>query len=63
MALMTTAEVLTYIKSSAASGTLLYSQIDALRRGVERAVKKYCKWDIEEPPSRKVTSDAEDRLE
>ena len=47
MALTTTAEVLTYIKSSAASGTLLYSQIDALRRGVERAVKKYCKWEIE----------------
>ena len=47
MALTTTPTVLTAIKSSAAPGSALYSQIDLLRRQVEAAVKRFCKWGIE----------------
>ena len=47
MSLVTTADVLISIQSSAAPGTALYSQIDMLRRQVERAVRRYCKWEIE----------------
>lgn len=44
--LVSTADVLTMLKSTAQPGTVLYQQIDMLRRNVEAAVKRYCKWPL-----------------
>lgn len=47
MALATMAEVLTEIKSNAIPGSMLYNQIDSIRKGMERLFRRYCKWPIE----------------
>ena len=47
MALVTTADVLTALKSNATPGTPLYAQIDLLRRQFEQIIKRWCKWGIE----------------
>ena len=47
MGLVTTAEVLIATKNQAVSGDPLYSQIDLLRKMMETATKKFCKWDLE----------------
>lgn len=46
MSLTTTGEVLQFLKSNAQPNTALYQQIDSLRRAMERAVTKFCKWPL-----------------
>ncbi len=47
MSLVTQAEVLQYLRSTAQSGTPIYTQIDILRKAMEKAVKTYVKWGLE----------------
>lgn len=47
MGLVTTADVLTATKVTAAVGTQLYSQIDLLRRQFEQVIKRWLKWGVE----------------
>lgn len=46
IALLTTADLQTALKTSYAGGSVDYNQLDLLRRYVEKAVKRYCKWPL-----------------
>jgi hypothetical protein len=47
MALLSTPDLLTLIKSNAQPGTALYNQLDRLRQTVESDAKSYIKWPLE----------------
>jgi hypothetical protein len=47
MGLVTTADVLTALKMTAAPGTSAYQQIDLLRRQFESIIKRWLKWPVE----------------
>lgn len=47
MSLVTTADILTVLKSSALSGSAEYRQIDLLRRQFESIIKRWLKWPVE----------------